>query len=117
MSSDAPAAEISISDFTKIDVRAATILKATPNEGARKPAYVLELDFGDELGVKTTSAQIADLYECDALVGRQVVAVVNFPPIRIAGVKSEVLVLGVVTPEGVSLLRPDHAVKNGLKVA
>ena len=117
MSSEAPAAEISISDFMKIDVRAATVLKASPNKGARKPAFVLELDFGDELGIKTTSAQITDLYDCEALIGRQVVAVINFPPIRIAGVKSEVLVLGVVTPEGVSLLRPDHPVKNGLKVA
>lgn len=94
-----------------------TILSAKPNARASKPAYILEVDFGGDLGIKITSAQITDFYNCDDLPGIQVVAVTNFPPLRVAGVKSEVLVLGTVTEEGVILLRPDRPVQNGMNIA
>src|SRR5690606_37249862 len=103
--------------FLKVDMRVGTILSVMPNEKARKPAFVLEIDFGD-LGTRTSSAQIADLYTTESLVGRQVVAVVNFPPKFIAGVKSECLVLGATRDYGVvTLLRPDPQAVNGERIA
>ena len=108
---------ISLQDFLKIEIHTGTVLSARLNEKSRKPAYVLEVDFGPDLGVKTTSAQITDHYSTDELPGRHVVAVTNFPPMRIAGVKSEVLVLGAVTEDGVVLLTPDDPVANGLRIA
>ncbi len=103
-------------DFEKIDIRIGTITAASLNAKAKKPAYRLEIDFGD-LGVKTSSAQITELYDCQELVGKQVVAVVNFPPKQIASVSSECLVLGVVgLDSGVVLLSPTHTVPNGLKI-
>lgn len=108
---------ISIEDFNKVSICTGTIVAAHVNKKANKPAYVLEIDFGPDHGTKTSSAQITDLYPSDDLVGTQVVAVINFPPLRIAGVKSEVLVLGAVTGEGVVLLRPDREVDNGTHVA
>ena len=105
---------IDFEDFARVDIRVGTVLSATGNPAARKPAYVLEVDFGPELGRRTTSAQLTDLYTPDQLKGRQVAAVVNFPPKRIAGVKSEVLVLGFPDAEGrVVLVGVDHPVPNG----
>jgi len=94
---------------------AGTVRSVAPLEGARKPAYVLEIDFG-ELGTRRSSAQITDLYGPDDLVGTQVVALVDLPPKRIAGVVSECLVLGVTTPEGVVILRPERGVADGGEV-
>lgn len=102
-----------LSDWDKLDIRAGEIIEAKDFPEARKPAYRLWIDFGDEIGVKQSSAQITELYDTDQLEGRQVIAVVNFPPMRIAGFKSEVLVLGVYTSDGVVLLQPDRKVNKG----
>lgn len=107
---------IEFSDFQKVDMRIGTVIKAEDFPEARKPAIKLEIDFG-ELGVKQSSAQITKRYEPEQLIGRQVAAVVNFPPMRIAGYKSEVLVLGGMPSEGeVILLSPDDTVENGTKI-
>jgi len=92
-----------------------TIVSAAPLEGARKPAYVLEIDFGPA-GRKRSSAQITDLYSPEDLIGRQIVALVDLEPKRIAGVVSECLVLGVATTGGVVMLRPERAVADGSEV-
>ncbi|SDD76223.1 tRNA-binding protein [Paenibacillus sp. UNCCL117] len=106
-----------IENFMALDIRIGTVLRAEPFPEARKPAIKLEIDFGP-LGVKKSSAQITRRYEAEAIVGRQVAAVVNFPPRRIAGYVSEVLVLGGVPEEGdVILLRPDESVPDGTPVA
>ena len=109
--------EISWEDFEKVEVRVGEIVGAEPFPEARKPAVKLRVDFGQELGVKQTSAQITAHYKPEDLPGRKVVAVTNFPPKRIAGFKSEVLVLGVPDEAGeVVLLSPDHPVPNGGRV-
>lgn len=100
-------------DFMKLDIRVGTITGAKVFEKARKPAYQLTLDFGEEIGVKRSSAQITEVYTPEELVGRQVLAVVNFPPRQIADFMSEVLVLGTYSAQGVVLAVPDKAVKNG----
>jgi tRNA-binding protein len=106
-----------IEDFMKLDMRIGTILSAEPFPEARKPAIKLQIDFG-ELGVKASSAQITRRYTPEQLIGRQIAAVVNFPPRRIAGYLSEVLVLGGVPEEGdVILLAPEQVVPNGTPVA
>jgi tRNA-binding protein len=112
----AAAAPISWDDFLKVDVRVGRIVAAEPFPEARNAAYKLRLDFG-ELGERRSSAQITRRYGAEELVGRLVVAVVNFPPKRIAGFLSEVLVLGVYAAEGdVVLLQPDQEVAPGQRV-
>ena len=103
-------------DFMKLDIRVGTITGAKVFEKARKPAYQLTLDFGEEIGVKRSSAQITEVYTPEELVGRQVLAVVNFPPRQIADFMSEVLVLGTYSDGGVVLIAPDRKVKNGDKL-
>ena len=103
-------------DFMKLDIRVGTIVGAKNFEKARKPAYQLEVDFGEELGVKRSSAQITDHYSAEDLIGKQVLAVVNFPPRQIADFMSEVLVLGTYSEGGVVLITPDKPVKNGDKL-
>jgi tRNA-binding protein len=110
-------AERDVAGFFAYDLRVGTVLDVRPNTGARKPAYVLTIDFGP-LGVRTTSAQLTRHYEPQALVGRQVVAVLNFPPRRVAGIRSEVLVLGACgASDDVVLLGPDQSVPNGTPIA
>ncbi|MFC4165988.1 tRNA-binding protein [Teichococcus aestuarii] len=107
-------ATATIEDFDRLDIRVGTVVDAQPLEGARKPAFRLEIDLGPELGIRRSSAQITVHYTPDKLIGRQVLCVVNFPPRRIAGFESQVLTLGLPDPEGaVVLLRPDFAVPNG----
>ena len=103
-------------DFTKVDIRAGTIIKAQPFEKAKKPAFQLEIDFGP-LGIKKSSAQITFHYSTEELIGRQIIAVINFPPKQIANFFSECLVLGVYDNQNqVVLLHPSHNVENGSKV-
>ena len=103
-------------DFMKLDIRVGTIVEAQVFQKARRPAYQLRVDFGEELGVKKSSAQITDHYTPEELIGRQVLAVVNFPPRQIADFMSEVLVLGSYSEGGVVLIAPDKPVKNGDKL-
>lgn len=106
-----------IDDFTKLDIRVGTVVEAEPFPEARVPAIKMKIDFGP-LGIKRTSAQITKHYDADSVVGNQVVAVVNFPPRRIAGYQSEVLVLGGVPEQGdVVLLKPDFDLPNGTPIA
>ena len=108
---------ITYDDFAKVDIRVGTIRTAQPLEGARKPAFRLEIDFGPEIGVKKSSAQLTVHYSPVALVGRQVAAVVNFPPRQIGKFMSEVLTLGFPDGDGaVVLVVPDKAVPNGGKL-
>ena len=100
-------------DFMKLDIRVGTIMEAKVFAKARKPAYQLVVDFGEEIGTKKSSAQITQHYTPEELIGKQVLAVVNFPPRQIADFMSEVLVLGTYSEGGVVLIRPDKDVQNG----
>lgn len=102
-------------DFAKIDMRVGTILEAEIFKEAKKPAYKVLIDFGD-LGIKKSSAQITKLYKPEDLIGKQVIAVVNFPEKQIANIKSQCLILGVINEDEVTLLTPTKQVKNGLKI-
>ncbi|MBT9190012.1 MULTISPECIES: tRNA-binding protein [Zobellia] len=104
-------------DFAKIDMRVGTVVRAEDFPEARNPAYQLHIDFGEEIGVKKTSAQVTTLYTKEQLLGSQVVAVVNFPKKQIANFMSECLILGAVNGKDVELLEPKAVVANGLKIS
>jgi tRNA-binding protein len=109
-----PAPTITFDDFLKVDIRVGTVVTAEPFPEARKPAYRMTIDFGPELGIKKTSAQITEHYTLDELVGRKVAAVVNFPPRQIGPVMSEVLTLGFPDADGnVVLVGVDREVPDG----
>ena len=108
---------ITFDDFLKLDIRVGTVVRAEPYPEARKPAIKLWVDFGDEIGKRKSSAQITAHYTPEALVGRQVMAVVNFPPRQIGRFMSEILVLGLSDGGGeIVLLRPDKPVPNGARM-
>ena len=108
---------IQFEDFLKADIRTGTIIEAKLNPQAKKPAYILTIDFG-EIGIKMSSAQITENYKTEQLIGKQIVAVTNFPVKRVAGIKSEVLVLACVDESGagVVLLHPSFSISNGCRV-
>ncbi|MDX1367353.1 tRNA-binding protein [Pseudomonas sp.] len=109
--------QIEWEDFQRVELRVGTVLSAEPNDKARKPAYVLQVDLG-ELGVKTSSAQLTEHYPCAELIGRQVLCVCNFAPKRIAGIRSEVLVTGVYDADNkVVLASFDKPLPNGARLA
>ena len=110
--------EISFNDYDKVDIRIGTVVNLSKNEKARKPSLVLEVDFGSEIGIKKSSAQITHYYNNENLVGKQVIGICNFPKKNIAGVFSEVLILGAIEKDGkVVLVHPSQKVENGLEVA
>lgn len=106
-----------IDDFMKLDIRVGTIIEAEANKKAKKPAYKLKIDFGSELGTKTSSAQITKIYKPEQLLNKQVICIVNFPPRQVADVMSEVLVLGTNSKQGIVLLTPDEKVENGDRIS
>ncbi|MEH6659364.1 tRNA-binding protein [Leeuwenhoekiella marinoflava] len=108
--------DLSWSEFERVEMRVGTIITVSDFPEARKPAFQLQIDFGDEIGIRKTSAQITKRYERTDLVGKQVIAVVNFPKKQIANFMSECLLLGTVDGSEVTLLNPDMPVKNGLRV-
>lgn len=112
-----PAEEISFDDFLKVDIRVGTIVAAEPYPEARKPAFKLRIDFGPSVGIKASSAQITEHYTVEKLPGRQVAAVVNFPPRQIGKFMSEVLTLGFADDQGaVVMFQPDQPVPNGSRL-
>ena len=106
---------ISWADFEKIEIRVGTIVTAEVFAAAKKPAYKVTIDFGP-LGIKKSSAQLTKLYTAAELIGKQIIAVVNFPPKQIANIQSECLILGAVEDADVTLLTTDQPVKNGLRI-
>ena len=110
--------EISYEDFKKVTIKVGTVLEVKKNEKARKPSLVVKVDFGKEIGVKQSSAQITHYYNTENLVGKQVIGVCNFPIKNIAGVVSEVLILGAIEKDGkVVLIHPSKETENGLDIA
>lgn len=107
---------ITIEDFDKVEVRVGTVVEAAINKKARKPAYKVKIDFGEGIGIKTSSAQITELYTPEDLVGKQVVCCVNLEPMHIGSVKSEVRILGSESEQGVVLLQLTEPVKNGDRI-
>ena len=108
---------IGFDDFLKVDIRCGTVVEAAPYPEARKPAFKLKIDFGPEIGIKQTSVQITHHYEVETLPGRQVTAVVNFPPKQIGKFMSEVLVVGFETEDGtIQLVHPQGQVPNGSRL-
>ena len=107
---------ITAEEFDKVEVRVGTVVAAKINKKARESAYVVTIDFGKDLGLRTSSAQITDCYTPEELVGRQVVCCVNLPPMHIGSAKSEVRILGTDSAQGVVLLQPQQPVENGDKV-
>ena len=103
-------------DFLKLDIRVGTIIEAKIFEKAKKPAYQLLIDFGEKIGKKKSSAQITEVYKPEDLIGKQILAVINFPPRQIADFMSEVLVLGTYSKDGVVLITPDKRIENGDKL-
>ncbi len=109
---------ISWADFEKVELRVGTILSAEEFPEARKPAYILKVDFGEAIGIRKSSAQITDLYGIEELIGKQVVAVVNFPPKQIGPIRSECLVTGFYNSDGkVVLAVPDRDIEDGARLA
>ena len=106
----------SINDFLKLDIRVGKIIEAKVFEEAKRPAYKLTIDFGSEIGIKKSSAQITKIYKVEDSIGKQILAIVNFPPMQIANYISEVLVLGTYSKDGVVLIKPDIEVENGDKL-
>ena len=110
--------QITYDIFDKIDIRVGTVLSIKKNERAKKPSLIIEVDFGEEIGIKQSSAQITHYYNEENLKGKQVIGVCNFPEKNIAGVKSQVLILGSVDKEGkVILVHPSQESENGLSIA
>jgi tRNA-binding protein len=110
--------EITFEDYSKIEIKVGTVLSVKKNEKARKPSLVVEVDFGESIGVKKSSAQITHFYNEQNLVGKQVIGVCNFPKKNIAGIVSEVLILGAIEKDGkVVLVHPSQKVENGLEIA
>ena len=110
--------QITYDVFDKVDIRLGTVKSVKKNEKARKPSLVVEIDFGEEIGIKQSSAQITHYYNEENLLGKQVIGVCNFPEKNIAGVKSQVLILGSIDNEGrVTLVHPSQKAKNGLPIA
>ena len=110
--------QITYDKFDKVNIRIGTVISVKKNEKARKPSLVIEVDFGKEIGIKQSSAQITHYYNDDNLKGKQVIGVCNFPEKNIAGVKSQFLVLGAIEEDGkVVLLHPSQPTMNGLKIA
>ena len=110
--------QITYDDFNKVDIRIGTVISVKKNEKARKPSLVIEVDFGKEIGIKQSSAQITDYYNEKNLKGKQVIGICNFPEKNIAGIVSQVLILGSIDNEGkVILLHPSQESKNGLLIA
>ena len=103
-------------DFQKLDIRVGEIVRVESFEKARKPAYKLGVDFGEEIGIKKSSAQITECYKKEDLIGKQVLGVVNFPPKQIADFISEVLILGTYSKQGVVLVQPEQIVEKGDKL-
>ena len=110
--------QITYDIFDKVDIRLGTVLSVKKNEKARKPSLVVEVDFGKEIGIKQSSAQITHYYNAENLIGKQVIGVCNFPEKNIAGIKSQVLILGSIDQEGrVTLVHPSQKAENGLSIA